>query len=88
MEHNVMVDSQKIFVCHNMLPRNMATLLGDAQDQGLHIQHLLEILQHQPRASTKQLRWDDTLVLLNVELIHKWGLDIVVLDVLNQKKKS
>jgi hypothetical protein len=66
-----MVDLRKIVVCYNVLPQDMAILLGDAQDQGLHIQHLLEILQHQPRASTKQLRWHDTLVLLNVELIHK-----------------
>jgi hypothetical protein len=67
----MMVDLQKIIVCHNVLPQDMATLLGDAQDQGLHIQHFVEIIQHQPRASTKQLRWHDTLVLLNVELIHK-----------------
>ncbi len=55
-----MVDLQKVVVCHNVLPQDMATLLGNAQDQGLHIQHLLEILQHQPRASMKKLRWDDT----------------------------
>jgi hypothetical protein len=36
-----MVDLQKIIVCHNMLAQDMATLLGDAQDQGLHIQHIL-----------------------------------------------
>ncbi len=41
----------------------------------------------QPRASTKQLRWHDTIILLNVELKHKLIWDNVVLDVLSQKEE-
>ncbi len=46
----------------------------------------LKYFEMQPRASTKQLRWHDTIVLLNVELKHKLRWDNVVLDVLNQPR--
>jgi len=47
----------------------------------------LKYFEMQPRASTKQLRWHDTIILLNVELKHKLRWDNVVLDVLSQKEE-
>lgn len=41
----------------------------------------------QLRALTKQLKWHDTLVLLDVELIQKLGHDNVVPNTLNRKEK-
>jgi hypothetical protein len=35
----------------------------------------------------KQLKWHDTLALLDVELIHKLGQDNVIHDALNRKKE-
>jgi hypothetical protein len=35
----------------------------------------------------KQLRWHDTLALLDVELIHKLGWDNVIHDALNRNKE-
>ena len=37
--------------------------------------------------STKQLRWHDTLALMNVDLIHKLGRDKVVPDVLSRREE-
>jgi hypothetical protein len=39
----------------------------------------------QPKLSSKQVRWRDTLVLFNVDIWHKPGKDNVVLDALSQK---
>jgi hypothetical protein len=38
------------------------------------------------KASMEQLRWHDTLALLDVELIHKPRWDNVVLDALSRKE--
>lgn len=37
--------------------------------------------------STKQLKWQDTLVLMNVDLIYKLGRNNVVLDVLSRQEE-
>jgi len=47
----------------------------------------LQYFKTQPKASTKQLTWHNTMALLNVELIHKPGQNNVVLDALNTKEK-
>jgi hypothetical protein len=47
----------------------------------------LKYFETQPRASIKQLRWHDTLVLLDVELIHKLRWDNVFLGSLNRKEE-
>jgi hypothetical protein len=47
----------------------------------------LQYFEMQPRASTKQLKWHDTLALLDVELIHKLRQDNVVHDSLSRKKE-
>jgi len=39
----------------------------------------------QPKFSSKQMRWQDTLVLFNVYIRHKPGKENVVLDALSQK---
>jgi hypothetical protein len=39
----------------------------------------------QPKLSSKQVRWQDTLALFNVNIQHKPGKENVVLDVLNKK---
>jgi len=47
----------------------------------------LKYFETQPRASTKQLRWHDTLELMDVEFIHKQGRDNVVPNALNRKNE-
>jgi hypothetical protein len=47
----------------------------------------LRYFETQPRATAKQLRWHDTLALMDIELIHKLGKDNVVLNVLNHKEE-
>jgi hypothetical protein len=47
----------------------------------------LKYFETQPKALTKQLRWHNTLALLDVELIHKLGHDNVVPDVLSKKEE-
>jgi hypothetical protein len=47
----------------------------------------LRYFETQLRVSTKQLRWHDTLALLDVELFHKLGRDNVVLDAINKKEE-
>jgi hypothetical protein len=44
-------------------------------------------LKYFERASTKQLKWHDTLALLDMELIHKQGWDNVVPNALNRKEE-
>jgi len=39
----------------------------------------------QPKLSSKQVRWQDTLALFNVDIRHKPGKDDVVLDALSRK---
>jgi len=39
----------------------------------------------QPKLSSKQVRWQDTLALFNVDIWHKPGKEIVVLDALSRK---
>jgi hypothetical protein len=41
----------------------------------------------QPKATTKWLQWHDTLVLMDIELIHKSGKANVVPNALSQKEK-
>ena len=45
----------------------------------------LGYFETQPKVTAKQLRWNDTLVLMNVDLIHKPGKDNVVPDALSRK---
>lgn len=59
--------------------------LGMHKIKVLTINVSLKYFEMQPRASTKQLRWHDTMALLDVELKHKLRWDNVVLDVLSQK---
>lgn len=47
----------------------------------------LRYFETQPRATTKQLCWHDTLALMDIELIHKPNKDNVVLDALNCKEE-
>jgi hypothetical protein len=47
----------------------------------------LKYFEIQLMASTKQLKLHNTLALLDVEMIHKLGLDNVVLDTLNRKEE-
>ncbi len=47
----------------------------------------LKYFETPPKALIKQLRWHNTLALLDVELIHKLGWDNVILDVMNNKKE-
>jgi hypothetical protein len=47
----------------------------------------LQYFEIQPKASMKQLKWHDTLALLDVELIHKPRWDNVVPDALNRKEE-
>jgi hypothetical protein len=47
----------------------------------------LKYFETQAQVSAKQLRWHDTLALMNVELIHKPGRDNVVPDALNRRKE-
>ncbi len=47
----------------------------------------LQYFETQPKVSTKQLKWHDTLALLDVELIHKLGQNNVVFDALNRKEE-
>jgi hypothetical protein len=79
-----MANSRKGVLHRGMLPQDMATLPNDAQDTN---NISLKYFETQPKASTKQLTWHDTLVLLQVELIHKLGQDNVILDVLSRKEE-
>lgn len=47
----------------------------------------LKYFETQPRTSTKQLRWHDTLVLLDLELIHKLGWDNIIPNALSKKEE-
>jgi hypothetical protein len=47
----------------------------------------LTYFKTQPKASTTQLRWHDTLTLLDVELIHKPWQDNVVSNALSKKEE-
>jgi hypothetical protein len=47
----------------------------------------LRYFEIQPKASMKHLKWDNTLALLDVELIHKLGWDNVVPHVMIRKKE-
>jgi hypothetical protein len=47
----------------------------------------LKYFETQPRTSTKQLRWHDTLALLHVELIHKPGRDNIIPNALSKKEE-
>jgi hypothetical protein len=48
---------------------------------------ILKYFETQPRTSTKQLRWHDTLTLLDVELIHKPGRDNIIPNALSKKEE-
>jgi hypothetical protein len=39
----------------------------------------------QPKLSSKQVRWQDTLALFNVDILHKPGKENVMLDALSRK---
>ncbi len=45
----------------------------------------LKYFATQPKLSSKQVRWQDTLALFNVDIRHKPGKENVVLDVLSRK---
>jgi len=45
----------------------------------------LKYFATQPKLSSKQVRWQDTLALFNVDIRHKPGKEIVVPDALSQK---
>jgi hypothetical protein len=47
----------------------------------------LKYFETQPKASMKQLIWHDTLVLLDVQLIHKPGWDNIVPNALSMKEE-
>ena len=47
----------------------------------------LKYFETQAQVSAKQLRWHDTLALMNVDLIYKPGCDNVVLDALNRREE-
>ncbi len=47
----------------------------------------LKYFETQARALVKQLKWHETLALLDVELTHKLGRDNVVLNALNREEK-
>ena len=47
----------------------------------------LKYFETQAQVSAKQLRWHDTLALMNVDLIHKPGRDNVVLDALSRREE-
>ena len=47
----------------------------------------LKYFEKKAHMSAKKLRWHDTLVLMNVDLIHKPGRDNMVSDVLSRKEK-
>lgn len=47
----------------------------------------LKYFETQTKALVKQLKWHETLALLDVELAHKLGQDNVVLNALNRKEK-
>jgi hypothetical protein len=47
----------------------------------------LKYFETQPRTSTKQLKWHDTLELMDVEFMHKQGRDNVVPNALNRKNE-
>jgi hypothetical protein len=70
-----------------VLPENMGTLLGTQKTKVFTDNVSLQYFEMQLRAPTKQLKWHDTLALLDVELIHKSGQDIVVLNALNRKEE-
>jgi hypothetical protein len=46
----------------------------------------LRYFENQPKATTKQLQWHDTLAFMDIELIHKPGKNNVVLDALSHKE--
>jgi hypothetical protein len=45
----------------------------------------LKYFATQPKLSSKQVRWQDTLALFNVDIRHKPGKENIVLDALSQK---
>jgi hypothetical protein len=45
----------------------------------------LKYFATQPKLSSKQVRWQDTLALFNVDIWHKFGQENVVLDALSRK---
>ena len=47
----------------------------------------LKYFETQAQVSTKQLRWHNTLALMNVDLIHTLGYDNVVLDALSRREE-
>ncbi len=47
----------------------------------------LRYFETQPRAMAKQLRWHNTLALMDIKLIHNPSKKNVVLDVLNRIKE-
>jgi hypothetical protein len=47
----------------------------------------LKYFATQPKLSSKQMRWQDTLALFNVDIQHKLGKDNVVPDALSWKQQ-
>ena len=56
-----------------MLFKDVATLVGIAQDQVVHGQCVFEIFGTKMQVSANPLGWLDTLALMNVDLIHNPG---------------
>ena len=65
----------------------MATLFGVRQSKDLHKNMSLKYFETQTQVSVKPLRWQDTLVLMKVDLIHKPGHGNVVSDVLSRQEE-
>ncbi len=69
---------------HDTLSQDLGPLHKFQRCSSVDRQCHLEILW-QPKLSSKQMSWQDTLALFNVDIQHKHGKENVVLDVLSQK---
>jgi hypothetical protein len=74
---------------HSTSLGDVATLVGVAQDQGVHEQCVLKVFWDRThvQGSAEPLRWLNTLALMKVDLIHKVGHDNMVWNKLWGRKK-
>jgi hypothetical protein len=81
-----MANSWKGVVCHRVLPETQQHYFGTHKTKVFLDNVSLRYFEIQPMALVKQLKWHDTLVLLDAEFIHKPRWDNIVPNTLNKKE--
>ena len=74
----------KKILCHNTLSRDVATLIGFAQDQGVHEQCFLKAIWETFASERQAIVMANTLALIKVDLIQKVGHNNMLRDVLSE----